>query len=97
MTNEIVDLLDALRDGTITLEEVAQRFRERRWPRRKPQEHDSYPEMAASELNDPEPYIPGSHDDIAAAYHAHKISRDQFRVLSEAVAESQRMEDAGGS
>jgi hypothetical protein len=94
MTNEVVDLLEALHDGTLTLEDVAQRFRERRWPRRRPREHNSYTEMAAAELSDPEPYLPGSYDDVAAAYHAKKISRDQFRILSDAVAEAQHAEDA---
>ena len=94
MTNEVIELLDALHDGSITLEDVAQRFRERRWPRRRPQEYGSYAEMAAAELKDPEPYVPGSYDDVAAAYHSRKISQDQFRVLSDAVAESQRAEDA---
>jgi hypothetical protein len=93
MTNEVIELLDALHDGTVNLDDVAQRFRERRWPRRKPQEHSSYLEMAAAELSDPEPYVPGSYDDVAAAYHANKISQDQFRVLSTAIAESQRAED----
>jgi hypothetical protein len=94
MTNEIIDLLDALHDGTLTLEDVAQQFRDRKWPRRRPQEHASYTEMAAADLSDPEPYVPGSYDDVAAAYHAKKISRDQFRILSNAVTESQRQEDA---
>ncbi|HXS63390.1 MAG TPA: hypothetical protein VN767_10975 [Streptosporangiaceae bacterium] len=93
MTNEVIELLDALHDGTVTLEHVAQRFRDRRWPRRSLQEHASYKEMAAAELSDPEPYIPGSYDDVAAAYHAKKISPDQFRVLSKAVADAQSSED----
>jgi hypothetical protein len=97
MTNEIIELLDALHDGTLTLDAVAQRFREREWPRHKRQEPNSYIEMAAAELNDPAPYIPGSYDDVAAAYHAKRISQDQFRVLSEAVAESQRAEDGDRS
>jgi hypothetical protein len=33
--SEVTDLLTALRDGSMSLDEVAQRFRERRWPRRK--------------------------------------------------------------
>ena len=32
--SEVTDLLTALRDGSMSLDEVAQRFRERRWPRR---------------------------------------------------------------
>jgi len=50
--------------------------------------------MAAAELRDPDPYIPGSFDDVAAAYHQKKISREQFRVLSEAAADAERAEEA---
>jgi hypothetical protein len=51
--------------------------------------------MAAAEMDDPEPYQPGSFDDAMLAYDQKKITRDQLRVLSEAVAEAQRAEDAG--
>lgn len=94
MVNEVVELINALHDGTVTLDEVARRFRERKWPRRQKNETASYLDMAAAELQDPDPYIPGSFDDVAAAYHSKKITRDQFRVLSEAVADAQRAEDA---
>ena len=33
MSTEISDLIASLRNGTMSLEEVAQRFRERSWPR----------------------------------------------------------------
>ena len=94
MTNEVSELLEALSDGTLTLDEVAQRFRSRTWPRRSTQDPASYLEMAAAELRDPDPYIPGSFDDVAAAYHQKKISREQFRVLSEAAADAERAEEA---
>ena len=96
MSNEVKDLLNALHEGDITLDEVAQRFRARRWPRRQKNDPASYLDMAAAELQDPDPYIPGSFDDVAAAYHQKKITRDQFRVLGDAVADAQRAEDAGG-
>ncbi len=51
--------------------------------------------MAAAEMDDPEPYVPGSFDDVMLAYDQKKITRDQLRVLSEAIAEAQRAEDAG--
>jgi hypothetical protein len=94
MSSEVSDLLDALHSGTISLDEVAQRFKNRRWPRRKSHAPATYLEMAAEELQDPEPYLPGSFDDVIAAYDQGKISRDQLRVLSEAVADAQRAEDA---
>jgi|ERR1022692_1160509 hypothetical protein len=94
MTSEVSELLDALHNGAMSLDEVAQRFRNRRWPRRRSPTPATYLEMAAEELQDPEPYLPGSFDDVIAAYDQGKISRDQLRVLSDAVAEAQRAEDA---
>jgi hypothetical protein len=93
MTSEVSDLISALRDGTMTLEQVAQRFRDREWPRRKRPVPASYLEMATRAQEDPEPYVPGSFDDVAAAFHRGDLSRDEYRVLSEAVAESKREED----
>jgi len=94
MSSEVSELLDALHSGTMSLDEVAQRFKSRRWPRRRPHAPATYLEMAAEELQDPEPYLPGSFDDVIAAYDQGKISRDQLRVLSDAAAEAQRAEDA---
>jgi hypothetical protein len=93
MTSEVSDMLKALRDGTMTLEDVAHRFREREWPRRKRPPAATYLEMAARAQEDPEPYVPGSFDDVAAAFHRGHLSRYEYRVLSEAVAESKRAED----
>jgi len=93
MTNEVSDLIKELRAGTMTLDEVAQRFRERKWPRRRREPPASYLEMAARSMEDPDPYIPGSFDDVSAAFHRGDLSRDEYRVLSDAVAESKREED----
>jgi len=93
MTSEVSDLIKALRDGTMTLDEVAQRFRDRHWPRRRRPPPASYLEMAARAQEDPEPYVPGSFDDVVDAYDRGDLSRAEYRVLSEAVAESKRAED----
>ena len=93
MTSEVSDLIKALRDGTLTLEQVAQRFRERQWPRRRRPPPANYLEMAARAQEDPEPYVPGSFDDVSAAFHRGDLSSAEYRVLSEAVAESKRAED----
>lgn len=58
-----------------------------RW-RRDRREPVSYLEMAAAELNDSDPPVPGSFDEVADAYHQNKISREQYRVLSQAAAEA---------
>jgi hypothetical protein len=93
MTSEVSDLIKALRDGTMTLDEVAQRFRERQWPRRRRPPPASYLEMAARAQEDPEPYDPDSFDDVTAAYHRGDLSDDQYDTLAEAMAESKRAED----
>jgi hypothetical protein len=93
MTAEVTDLLSALRDGTMSLDEVAQRFRKRSWPRRARSLPDNYLELAAAAQDDPDPYVPGSFDDVDAAYFQGKITDDQYEVLAEAMAESMRAED----
>jgi hypothetical protein len=93
MSNQVAALLSALRDGTVSVEEVASRFRELSWPRRDERRPASYIELAIQALQDPEPYIPGSYDDVAAAFHRGDLSLDQFDLLSEAIAESMRAED----
>ncbi len=97
MTSEVSDLMKALRDGTMTLDEVAQRFRERQWPRRRRPPPASYLEMAERAQEDPEPYDPNSFDDVTAAYHRGELSDSQFDTLAEAMAESKRAEDKRGA
>lgn len=93
MSTEITDLIAALHDGTMSLEEVAQRFRDRSWPRNRKPEPQTYLELATAAQQDPEPYVPGSFDDVVAAYDRGEISDDEYEALSEAVAESKRAED----
>jgi hypothetical protein len=88
MTSEVTDLITALRDGSMSLDQVAQRFRERSWPRTRKPVPASYLEMAAAAQEDPEPYIAGSFDEVAAAYHRGDLTRPQYRTLAHAVAES---------
>jgi hypothetical protein len=88
ITTEVTELINALRDGSLTLEEVVQRFRERSWPRTRKPEPASYLEMAAAAMEDPEPYVPGSFDEVVAAYDRGELTRAQYRTLAEAVAES---------
>jgi hypothetical protein len=93
MSSEVTDLIEALHSGAMSLEEVAQRFRERSWPRRRSPGPQTYLELATAAQQDPEPYVPGSFDDVVAAYDRRRISDDEYEVLSEAVAESKRAED----
>jgi hypothetical protein len=95
MTSEVADLITALTNGSMSLDEVAQRFRERSWPRKRKPAPATYLEMAIAAQEDPEPYVPGSFDDVLAAYDRGELSRTQYRVLAEAAAESLRAEDQG--
>jgi hypothetical protein len=93
MSSEVTDLINALRDGTMSLEQVAQRFRERSWPRRTTPLPTTYLEHAAAAQEDPEAYLPNSFDDVVAAYDLGRVTDEEYAVLSEAVAESKRAED----
>lgn len=93
MTSEVTDLMSALRDGTVSLEEVAQQFRDRSWPRRANPRPTTYLEMAAQAQEDPEPDVPGSFDEVTAALYRGEISDEQYDVLAQAMAESKRAED----
>ena|SRR5215472_16039071 len=97
MSNEIADLLNALHNGSMTLDEVAERFRHRSWPHGVDPRPSSYLEMAAAELEDPEPYIPGSYDDVVAAYDRGRLTDVQYQILVDAIAEARRAEEAKNS
>ena len=93
MSTEVTYLLNALRERKMTLDQVAQRFRQRSWPRRATPLPRTYLERAAAAQQDPDPYLPGSFDEVAAAHQEGNLSDEQYAVLSEAVAESKRAED----
>jgi len=92
--NEVGELLSALRSGELTLEQVAERFRAHTWPRTRRPEARTYAEIA--EQIDPAPEVPGSFDDVLAAYDRGDITRAQYRTLVEAAAESIRAEREHG-
>jgi hypothetical protein len=93
MNSEVTELIAALQNGRMTLEEVADRFRERSWPRRTTEKAANYLDLAATAERDPDPYLEGSFDDVAAAFHRGELSDRQYEVLARAMAESMRQED----
>ena len=95
MSSEVTQLIAALQNGALSLDQVALRFRERTWPRTRPPRGTTYLELAAREQEDPDPYVPGSFDDVAAAFHRGDLTRAQYRVLAEAAAESMRADSRG--
>jgi hypothetical protein len=87
-SSEVSELITALQSGSMSLDEVAERFRNRTWTRARPREPESYEQMAAATLRDPEPMVPGSYDEVTAAYDRGELTSDQYQVLSEAVADA---------
>lgn len=85
-TTDVTALLAGLRDETLTLEEVADRFRRRVWQPTRPGQ-GSTPEERAAQW-DPGGDVPGSFDEVTAAYDRGELSSGQYRLLSEAVAEA---------
>jgi Zeta toxin len=82
---EITSLIDAYYTGNISLEDLTNRFRTRTWPVVPP---TCPPEMkdAAPAVDDPEPYIPGSFDDVVLAYDLGKLSDRDYQQLAKAAA-----------
>jgi hypothetical protein len=95
MSSEVTDLITALRQGSMSLEEVAARFRSRTWPRHRKGPTSTYLELATAAQQDPEPYIPGSFDDVTAAYNRGELSDDEYEVLAHAMAEAKVAADIG--
>lgn len=93
--SEVIDLIDKYKAGDLTLDELAERFRTRRWPVIKRPSPDSYLEMATRAQEDPDPYEPGSFDDVTAAYDQGVLTDEDYRVLSAAVVEAGQAEDRG--
>jgi hypothetical protein len=94
MSSEVTELINALRRGEVNLDEVAQRFRERRWPRRQTPEPTTYQEIAAAAERDPEPDLPGSFAEVYAAYHRRELSDEEFQTLQTAALAAMAAEDA---
>jgi hypothetical protein len=94
-TSEVSDLIAAVRSGSMSLEEVAERFRQRRWERTRHAQPQSYLELAAIAQSDPEPDVHGSIDEVTAAYDRGELTQAQYRVLARAVADSINAEYEG--
>jgi hypothetical protein len=85
--SEVTDLIDSYRGGGLTLDELAQRFRARSWPSPRPAPRTAR-EGWERELEDPEPILEGSFDEVVSAYHLGLLSGDEYEVLSQAASEA---------
>jgi hypothetical protein len=97
MSTEISELIAALRDGSMTLDQVAERFRRHSWPPRVTAPPETYLDLAAAAQQDPPLDVPGSFDEVTAAYDRGEITRAAYRQLAEAAAESATPADGPGS
>jgi hypothetical protein len=94
--SEVSDLIGRYKAGELTLDELAERFRNRRWPQAAPPlRPSSYLDMAARTQEDPGPDVPDSFDDVEAAFFRHELSAEEYELLRHAVAEALRA-DGGG-
>ncbi len=87
-TTEVSELLAACRAREIGLDDVADRFRRRSWPMRAALTRRDYAEMAAEHCRILSRDVPGSFDEVTAAYDRGELTRDQYRTLAHAVAEA---------
>src|SRR5260370_41346134 len=88
MTNtEVTDLIAALA-GSMSLDEVSARFRLRICPGTRAPQPKSYLELAAAAQEDPEADVPGSFDDVVAAYDRGELTWEQYRKLAHAAADA---------
>ncbi len=93
MASEVTNLIAALRAGSMTLDEVAQRFRQRHWPDVAAPQPRTESELVSRSLQDPDPYVPGSFEDVLAAYDRHELTLREYEVLADAAADSMNRED----
>lgn len=82
--SDVTECIAALRGGWMSLDEVAERFRQRNWPAARRPTPTSYAEMAQQQ--DVEPDVPGSYDEVTAAYDRGDLTSHEYMVLSDAVA-----------
>jgi predicted RNA-binding protein associated with RNAse of E/G family len=83
--SDVSELLAALRRGDLTLDEVAAEFRSRAW---RPTRTVARTTEEIASQRDPGGDVPGSYDEVTAAYDHGELTCEQYRVLSAAVAEA---------
>jgi hypothetical protein len=76
-------MIDTYREGQLGLDGLGLEFRARRWPQ-VPAVCPPALEPAAAAVDDLEPYVPGSFDDVVLAYDRGKLSDGEFEFLAEA-------------
>jgi hypothetical protein len=87
--SEVTDLVARYKAGELSLDELAARFRTRRWPSTPSTlRPTSYLEMAAQTQGDAGSDVPGSFDDVEAAFFRHELSLEEYELLRRAAVEA---------
>jgi hypothetical protein len=92
--SDVADVMTALREGRLSLDDAAEAFRRRSWPITRRPVPATPADMA--EQQDPEADVPGSFDDVRAAYDRCEITWEQYRTLARAVADAIDADDGSG-
>ncbi len=82
---ELAAMIACYRRGQLTLDDLAARFRARRWPPVPPACPPGL-QAAAAAIDDPEPYVPGSFDDVVLGYDLGHLTDPDYAVLAAAAA-----------
>jgi len=77
----VIAMLASYREGQLSLDDLSLEFRARRWPR-VPDVCPPELEAAREAIDDPEPYVPGSFDDVVLAYDLGWLSDADYDVLA---------------
>jgi len=77
----VITMLTSYREGRISQDDLSLEFRARRWPRI-PDVCPPELEAAREAIDDPEPYVPGSFDDVVLAYDLGWLSAADFDTLA---------------
>jgi hypothetical protein len=82
---EVTAMIGSYRSGRLTLDALCRGFRSRRWPA-VPPACPAGLQKAAPAIDDPEPYIPDSFDDVVRAYDLGWIADPEYEALAAAAA-----------
>jgi predicted kinase len=77
----VAAMISAYRRGQLSLDGLGLEFRVRRWPE-VPSACPPGLEEASAAIDDPEPYVPGSFDDVVLAYDQGQLSDEEYEYLA---------------
>jgi hypothetical protein len=87
---EVTAMIDAWRDGRMTQADLAWQFRNRTWPS-VPSACPPGMEDARAAIDDLEPYVPDSFDDVVLAYDLGQLTDAELRVARRRCSRSCRL------